>query len=423
MPRRLAILLVANGYPPESVGGVEQHVQGLARCLAERGHRVQVYARSGRADGEPGTLVEERIDGIPVTRVVYRYEGNRDLRDLYTCNLLDAAFTRHLAGRSFDVAHVHHFSGISTGIVRELRTRALPCVLTLHDYWLLCPRGQMWHPRGERCEQVELARCTGCLRSTWPQWPPGGPTEAMVGFVHEHARAVFEDATAVVVPSARALAPFRAAGLPAARVHVVENGVDVAALAGIAPPTRAAGAPLRVGYLGSVIPSKGLAVLIEALHALPSGRAELHVHGNAFPYFEDATYLERALAAMKRRDAMTYHGAYAAADLPGILAGLDVVAVPALWNEVFGLTAREAMAAGRAVVASRVGGLQDALEDGRQGLLVPPGDAQALAAALHRLALDPELVARLGRAGRTRVRSLQAMTDELATLYAGLCRT
>ena len=80
--------------------------------------------------------------------------------------------------------------------------------------------------------------------------------------------------------------------------------------------------------------------------------------------------------------------------------GADIAVVPSLWREPFGLVAVEAMAAGLPVVASDTGGLSDIVRPGQTGLLVPPGDAAALAAALETLLDDAALRARMGAAGR-----------------------
>jgi glycosyltransferase involved in cell wall biosynthesis len=95
-----------------------------------------------------------------------------------------------------------------------------------------------------------------------------------------------------------------------------------------------------------------------------------------------------------------------------------VVCAPALWQEAFGLTVREALSAARPVVVSRIGGLQDAVTDGQEGLVLPPGDVAAWAMAIRSLAADRSLVRRMAAAARPRARGFSAMADELTKVYA-----
>jgi glycosyltransferase involved in cell wall biosynthesis len=96
--------------------------------------------------------------------------------------------------------------------------------------------------------------------------------------------------------------------------------------------------------------------------------------------------------------------------------------VPSIWAEPFGLVALEAMASGRPVIASRIGGLTDIVVDGETGLLVPPGDTDALRGAMARLLADPALRQRFGNAGRQRVARFQAATviPQIERVYDGL---
>ncbi len=421
---KLRVLLVTHGLPPESVGGVEQHVDGLARALTEAGHDVRVWAKTGRAGPPQGTTIDDAPGTAPyaVTRFVYRYEGLGGLDALYAVPSLDRAFAEFLdAHAPFDVAHVHHLTGVSTGVVDVLRARRVPVVLSLHDYWLMCPRGQMWHREGRVCDTVEPARCADCLRPTFGGFVPAGAAgETVLARLHAAAVRVLDRADALVVPSARVTAPFEALGVPRERFTVVENGVDTESLAGLALPDPPRELPLRVGYLGTLIPSKGLEVLVAAVGRLPAGTAELHVHGNAVPYHGDHGYLTRVFGALRPSDRVTYHGPYTTGDLARILAGLDVVVAPALWREAFGLTVREALAAGRPVIVSRIGGLQDAVADGVAGRVVPPGDPAALAAAIAGLATDRDRLRAMAAAARgtAGVRSFAAMAAELLAVYA-----
>jgi len=293
----------------------------------------------------------------------------------------------------------------------------VPTVLTLHDYWLFCPRGQMFHRREEVCETAIPSRCAECLQATFPHWLDAVNRDSIVQRLQERALAVLAVPQRLVVPSARAIPPFTALGVPASRFAVVENGVDTERLADLVPPPAGPG-PLRIGYLGTVMPSKGLHVLLDALLTLPPRTIALHVHGNVVPYHGDESYLTRCFARLGPGALVTYHGPYALRELPQILASIDVLAAPALWHEAFGLTVREALAAARPVLVSRVGGLQDAIEDGVQGFVLPPGDVAAWGKAIFHLAQDRPSVQRLARSARSRARGFPAMAKDLVAVYA-----
>ncbi|MEO6598073.1 MAG: glycosyltransferase family 4 protein [Planctomycetota bacterium] len=418
----MRILLISHGLPPDSIGGVEQHVQGLAGALITAGHRVEIFARADLPDLPQGQW-RSNVDGNPsITRVAYRWQGVDSLDATYHCPPMAATLRAFLAERSasgvhFDVAHVHHLTGMSTDALAVLAEALVPTVMTLHDYWLFCPRGQMFHRREEVCETAEPSRCAECLQATFPHWLTAENRDAAVARVQARALAALALPQRLVVPSARAIAPFVALGVPAARFVVVENGVDTERLAALPPPPAGPG-PLRIGYLGTVMPSKGLHVLIDAMLALPPGTASLRIHGNAVPYHGDESYLTRCFQRLRPGCGIEYHGPYGLAELPRLLASIDVLAAPALWHEAFGLTVREALAAARPVLVSRMGGLQDAVADGVQGFVLPPGDVGAWTAAIARLAADRNSVRRLAGSARTRARGFGAMAEDLLGVYA-----
>lgn len=417
----MRILLLCHGMPPDSIGGVEQHVSGLGRALANAGHHVHVFARDTLPGVPQGEWRTSATDNPVVTRVAYRWEGVDSLDATYLCPPMADALRRFLAARGqagevFDVAHVHHLTGMSTAALDVLAAAAMPTVLTLHDYWLFCPRGQMFHRREEVCETAVPGRCAECLQATFPHWLDATNRDAAVQRVHHRALQALALPQRLVVPSARAIPPFVALGVPMARFAVVENGVDTAALANLPPPAAGPG-PLRLGYLGTLMPSKGLHVLLRALQALPPGTAELRIHGNVVPYHGDEGYLVRCFQDLRPGTPIEYHGPYGLGDLPRILRSIDVLAAPALWHEAFGLTVREALAAARPVLVSRIGGLQDAIEHDVQGLVLPPGDVPAWQAAIQRLAADRALVRRLANAARGRARGFEPMANDLLAVY------
>ena len=193
------------------------------------------------------------------------------------------------------------------------------------------------------------------------------------------------------------------AGVRAERIRVVPSGIDARALA--APPAARAAVRREWGLgddevavvaLGALEVRKGHAVLLAAAAGLAAAAPRLRYVfcGEG----RQAKALASAAAALNGAARLVGFRR----DVAACLAAADIVALPS-FQEGLGVAALEAMAAGRPVVASRVGGLAEAVVHEETGLLVPPGDPTALAAALARLARDPDLRARLGAAGRARV--------------------
>ncbi len=180
----------------------------------------------------------------------------------------------------------------------------------------------------------------------------------------------------------------------------------------VAAPDLAGPAPL-VGTLARLVPQKGLEVLLDAFARLASP-ARLVIAGDG-PL---RAALERRAAALDLAGRVRLLGPRA--DAAAVMAALDLFVLPSRW-EGFGLVLLEAMAAGRPVVASRVSAIPEVVADGETALLVPPGDAAALAAAMQALLDDPARRQAMGAAGRRRVAERfapAAMVAATLDLYA-----
>jgi glycosyltransferase involved in cell wall biosynthesis len=190
------------------------------------------------------------------------------------------------------------------------------------------------------------------------------------------------------------------------RVHVIPNGVDPGRFPeDLAPSFPAAPGAFTVGFVGTLKPWHGLSTLVEAfarLHARAPA-ARLLIVGDG----PERSRLEEDMARRGLEDVVYYTGAVAAGAVPGLIASMDAATAPYpnLLDFYFSpLKVYEYMAAGRAVVASRIGQLRDLIEHEITGLLFSPGDAGELASALMRLRSESGLRARLGEAARSRVR-------------------
>jgi glycosyltransferase involved in cell wall biosynthesis len=207
-------------------------------------------------------------------------------------------------------------------------------------------------------------------------------------------------------------------GWPESLIDVVYNGVDL--------DVRANGSGRRtlaippdvpvVAEIARLCDVKGQRELITALAEVPDARLVL-VGGDLEAGGAFQADLERTADRLGVRERVVFAGQRA--DAADLLADVDVFALPS-WTEGLPITVLEAMARGRPVVATPVGGTPEVVADGETGLLVPPQDPAALAAALRRLLADPELRTKMGEAGRRRVEerfSESAMAERVLAIY------
>lgn len=361
VPERLPV-------PPVQGGAVERWVDEVSRRLAAAGRAVAVVSRPADIP-----LPDDGIERLPAPWAPWarRLEAWRQaapkrhpLRALAKAVIVaDYArrVRRALRGRDDAVLYVHNDPVLAWLLVG--RRPAGRVVLHLHNDHLM-------HPLLRPLVAALLPRVHKLL------------------FVSDHLRW-------------RAAARF--AG-HAPRFVTVANGTDPLLFT---PRGQAVDADITFVYAGRLTPDKGVHVLLQAFaqvrRRLP--RCRLKVVGSSF--FADAplTAYERQLRqqAAPLADAVSFTGFLPPADWAQVCACADAVVVPSVWAEPSGLVVLEAMACGRCVIASRVGGIPELVDDGRTGLLVPPEQADALAQAMLRVAADAPLRARLGAAARQAV--------------------
>jgi glycosyltransferase involved in cell wall biosynthesis len=184
---------------------------------------------------------------------------------------------------------------------------------------------------------------------------------------------------------------------PGTKIHVVPFGVDTNVFAP-SPKTHQDKSPI-IGTVKTLRPRYGIRELILAFQRIADAfpTARLIIVGGGEQYAE----LQTLLVNLSLENRITLTGQVDHKDVPEYLRSFDVFVVPSLTErESFGVAAVEASASGLPVIASRMGGLPEVVLDGKTGLLVPPGDVDALAFAISRLLADPALRAQMGQAGR-----------------------
>ena len=362
-------------------GGQNVHVAALAAALARRGCEVVVHTR--RDDPSPPRRVAlcpgvevDHVDAGPPCQVpkdeLLPYIG------AFADQLREA-----WADERPDVVHSHFWmSGLAA--VAAAEDVGIPVVHTFHALGTVKRRHQ-----GRR------------------DTSPAGRIE----LERDLARRV----DSIVATCSDEVSELLAMGAPAESIDVVPCGVDRSRFepdGPIAPPTSGR---RRLVAACRLVERKGLGDLLHALVQLDD--VELHVAGgpdaSQLALDPEAQRLRRLAHRLGVEDRLILHGRVSREAMPALLRSADIV-VCAPWYEPFGIVPLEAMACGRPVVATAVGGQIDSVADGVTGILVPPRDPGALAAALGSLLADPGRRLAFGRAGVRRVRRLYGF-DSIAS--------
>lgn len=393
----MRILQVSDGYPP-ATGGLERTVQALAGELAHQGHRVEVatldYPGAPAVERE-GAVTVHRFDGW--TRHLRRFSS--DPGHHFHPTVADPRFSRGLQSLVDDlrpdVVHVHGWALHSCLGLRLPAGSAL--VVTLHDYSLVCAKKTMTHldELDRSCGGPSLRRCLSCASSSYGPAKGVALTLGLAETQHRYHR------VSMFLPISDAVSRACLPGVDPERISVIPSFVadDVAA----APAARPGFLPEGefVLFVGAIGEHKGVGLLAEA-HRRMATDVPLVVIGTPRADSPELTGTpERPVLVQTALPHRSIMAAFAAA---------AVVVVPSRWPEPQGLVAVEAMAAGVPIVASRVGGLAEIVLPDVTGLLVGPGDAGALAAAIDRLLSDPGLRDRMGSAGVLRAHDFVAST-------------
>lgn len=441
----MRILQVVHGFPPAAHGGTEVYVRDLSAALASSPHdRVAVLTRHADVNARDlgvKRLVDDRVDIFSVNNT---FHSSDSFESSYAHPAIEKVAGDFLDEWQPDVVHIQHLTCLSTGIPRQAERRAIPVVMTLNDYWLICHRGQLVDRDGHRCDGPIGIGCAGCLppaalasrtafRSgrtlqslaipgvsslvdvttrAWSAAIPADRVRAATVARLEHMKAAVADVTVFLAPSDTLASTFRSLGFPSERILRCDQGIDVRRFERI---RRSESPTLRLGFAGGLLPTKGIDILLDALDGLPRGSISLDVFGGMAVYhggrqFADAVTVRLGHPAIRRFGPVSHDC------MPQALANIDVMVVPSIWIENAPFIIREAFAARIPVVASDLGGMAEMVRHDVNGLRFPVGDSSALTSALRRFLDEPSLLPTLS-AGIVKPMSIEDDARWLRRLY------
>ena len=403
-PGRRVVHLV-HGWPPFQHAGTELYAYWLVH-QQKAAHHAAVYVRGAdpaRLHGEAAELID---DGVRVRIVTNNFTARNPFRrNVIRDRLLERDFARFLKAERPDLLHIHHLAGHAFSLAGVAKRLGIPIVLQIQDWWFLCARVNLYDRDGNRCTGPAVAKCARC--ATLTNVAPAPITNRILHAVRRSAARSAISASDAFISGSRAIRDdYIRSGVipPATPFHVIPYGVSVD------PPGErraAARRPVRFGYVGTIGPHKGVHIAVDAMQGIDPSQASLHIWG-------DVRALPEYAADLKKRTggaSVIFEGRFTEDEKTRVFSSFDLLLIPSIGLESFGLAAREAMTCGVPVIASAGGALSEMFAPGQCGELFPAGDAAALHQILIRVAGDPAIIdrwsARLPRPKRNDVHAAE----------------
>lgn len=403
----MKILKVIHGYPMRYNAGSEVYSQTLCHGLAAR-HEVHVFTREEDPFAPDFRMRRERDPDD--ARITLHVVNNPRLKDRYRAEGIDQRFAEVVDEVQPDIVHVGHLNHLSTSLLKEASSRAIPIIYTLHDYWVMCPRGQFMQTLPNDPENL-WAACDGqedrkCAERCYARYFSGAADEYEADLVYwqdwvrrrmAHMREMTELVDLFVAPARYLHDRYRDEfGLPERKLVYLDYGFDRKRASG---RSRAPEDTFTFGYIGTHIPAKGIHDLIRAF-GLVKGNARLRIWGR--PRGQDTAALKDIAASLPSEIAarIDWVAEYKNQDIvPDVFNRVDAIVVPSVWVENSPLVIHEAQQARVPVITADVGGMAEYVHHEVNGLLFTHRSHESLAAQMQRFVDSPALAERLGSRG------------------------
>lgn len=354
----MKVLLLNNLYAPYFFGGAERSVQFLAEALVNAGHNVIVISAKPGRHTDIAELGGAKVHFVGLKNLYWPFSNRRNpamfkpfWHAVDTHNPLMAyEFSRILDCERPDIVHTNNVAGFSTAVWKHVKSRGLPLVHTLRDYYLMCPGSEMFR-RGRNCDR----RCMQCKILSTQRRRATRLVDTVVGISKfilerhlEHGYFKLSRYSRVIYNAYEAADP-----LPASAKQQV----------GL----------LRLGYLGRLAPIKGIELLLKTIAANRALPISLTVAGTGRGEYEK---LLQERYPLQNVDYLGY------VRPETFFRSIDVLIVPSLWQEPMGRVVVESFSHGVPVVGSRRGGIPELIDEHSTGYLFEPSQPHDLTSVL-----------------------------------------
>ena len=419
------ILKIIHGFPPHYNAGSEVYSQTICNELSKK-HRVTVFTREENPYEPDFSLRHEvRHENLHVW-----YMNMARGKDGFRHATIDEKFASLLKNLNPDIAHIGHLNHLSTGLVEQLNRAGVPIVFTLHDFWLMCPRGQflqrnfdgqnihsLCHEQNDRkCADICYKMYHSGLSDYLTAFDDSTNWERWIQARMQETRLVADKVDLFIAPSRYLMNRFvKDFQLSPDKIIYLDYGFPLEYLK---PVKKEPQPTYTFGYIGTHIPSKGIDLLIKAFQSLTESAA-LKIWGH-----KDAQSTKALMKmAESSHNPIEFAGEYINSELVSrIFPQVDCIVVPSVWGENSPLVIHEAQACHIPVITADFGGMKEYVKHHENGLLFRHRDYHSLAEQMEWALLNPGAMNDYGKRGYLyspdgQVPEIGVHCEELMNLY------
>jgi glycosyltransferase involved in cell wall biosynthesis len=393
----MKVLKVIHGFPPDYMAGSEVYSYHLVKSLSQQ-IEINVFTGVENEFAKEYAVYDEKYDGIEVHRI-NKFRRDYTYQQKFYDENIEADFRKYLDKIKPDVVHFGHLSHLSTRLLSIVaKEYQLPIVFTLHDFWLFCVKGQLINQNNDICNGASAEKCHRC-----------SPYKTTVKEVQKHLnymQEILEFIDIFLVPSHTLRNYFIQQGVSAEKLIFSKYGFNTNKIT-YRKRFYNKKSLINFGFMGRIIPTKGIHVLIEAFKVIDS---HLSIYGKVG---SQKRFLEQ--------ENIQFKGAYDNNNISQILDEIDVLIVPSTWLENSPLVIQEAFLAGIPVITSNIGGMKELITENVNGFLFEVGNIQSLQDCIVKITNNPVLLNNLS-VSRCDVRTIKDDADFVHSIYKKLCQ-
>ena len=398
----MRIAIIMHGFPPEYMAGSEVYSLHLAQELNNK-HDVIIFHRIENPYYKEYEIIKTKFEGllkyeINIPYLPHYFEGR------YISSKVEEKFIEFLDEVKPDIIHFGHLNYLSTNLVRISKERNYPVVFTLHDFWLYCPRGQLISRRDESlCDEIDTEKCVKCLEEyLYKEEKPESQVQQRLNHIQKE---VIEKVDLFISPSKFLLNKMVQLGIPKEKITYLDYGFNYNYFKYF---KKKKSEKIRFGFIGRIIPVKGVHLIIDAFNKITNPEVELHIYGSS----STGDYLKNRATNPN----IHFSGSYNNWEIADVLSEIDVVIVPSIWFENSPLVIHEAAIAKIPVITTNLGGMAEYVKDEVNGLLFERNDINDLLNKILKFVNEPDLIEKFGN-NHIHVQSAEEHTNYIEKLY------